>query len=389
MAGEYTPNYNLDLYTNADKPNLRDQYNSAVRKVDAQLKQTNDVVSTNKTLADTSISKLDKRVSTTETNISETKQSITSLNGRVTALENAKPSGFVNIVCVGDSWLEGFSSIGTFTPWGTLLANKLNATVTNSYKGGCGFSVASDSINFKTLVTKAATTVANAGKVDCVVIGGGINDRKISASEVQTAATACVQEAVTKFPNAKIFVFPMMLAGRFISSASMAVLRAIERGCASVQSDRVIVFGECYDWIYDDSNLHADSYHPNQAGQKVIADFMASVLTGGCPTCHNGDAPITGAESHTLNAGSFIRRSGTICSGYFGTTTATTDGKSFISIGKGYSPNVAFLSYTNNNGAIKPMNVKPVDSDHIGLAPSYGDAAQIYCTATWAIQDTD
>ena len=37
MASEYTPNYNLDLYTDNDKPNLRDQYNGAITKVDAQL----------------------------------------------------------------------------------------------------------------------------------------------------------------------------------------------------------------------------------------------------------------------------------------------------------------------------------------------------------------
>lgn len=389
MAREYTPNYNFDLYTNDDKPNLRDQYNSAVSKVDMQLKQTNDVVTANKSIVDASISKLGERVSTAENDIDTSKQSINRLNGRIDALEKAKPSGFSNIVCVGDSWLEGYSSVGNFTSWGTLLASKLKATGTNSYKGGCGFAVASDSINFKTLVTRAATSVADPGKVDCVVIAGGINDRKVAASEAQSAAAACLAEAASKFPNAKIFVFPMMLVGRFISSATMAVLRAIERGCASVQSDRVVVFGECYDWIYDDSSLHADSYHPNQTGHSVIADFMASVLTGGCPTCHNGDAPIAGAESHTLNGGSFIRRSGTICSGYFGTTTATADGKPFISIYKGYSPNVAFLSYTNNSGEVKSMNVKTVDADHIGFAPSYGDAAQIYCTATWAIQDNE
>ena len=38
MASEYTENYNLDLYVDTDKPNLRDQYNSAVRKIDQQLK---------------------------------------------------------------------------------------------------------------------------------------------------------------------------------------------------------------------------------------------------------------------------------------------------------------------------------------------------------------
>ena len=37
MASEFTPNYNLDLYADNDKPNLRDQYNGAITKIDAQL----------------------------------------------------------------------------------------------------------------------------------------------------------------------------------------------------------------------------------------------------------------------------------------------------------------------------------------------------------------
>ena len=34
---QYTPNYNLDLYEDTDKPNLRDQYNSAMGKIDVAL----------------------------------------------------------------------------------------------------------------------------------------------------------------------------------------------------------------------------------------------------------------------------------------------------------------------------------------------------------------
>lgn len=42
MATEYTSNYNLDLYASADKPNLRDQYNAAMRKIDAGMKGIGD-----------------------------------------------------------------------------------------------------------------------------------------------------------------------------------------------------------------------------------------------------------------------------------------------------------------------------------------------------------
>lgn len=42
MATEYTTNYNLDLYAGTDKPNLRDQYNAAMGKIDTQMKASAD-----------------------------------------------------------------------------------------------------------------------------------------------------------------------------------------------------------------------------------------------------------------------------------------------------------------------------------------------------------
>ena len=44
MASEYTPNYNLDLYVSTDKPNLRDQYNGAMGKIDRALLDANNKV---------------------------------------------------------------------------------------------------------------------------------------------------------------------------------------------------------------------------------------------------------------------------------------------------------------------------------------------------------
>lgn len=38
MASEYTPNRRYPLYTDQDKPNLRDQYNQAIREIDADIK---------------------------------------------------------------------------------------------------------------------------------------------------------------------------------------------------------------------------------------------------------------------------------------------------------------------------------------------------------------
>lgn len=120
MATEYTPNYNLDLYASADKPNLRDQYNAAMGKIDTQMKKSADDVTnananvltlqTQMTEAQKDISELESTVDThgtqitavqktaddalslaktNESDIADTQADVTSLTGRVTAVEGA------------------------------------------------------------------------------------------------------------------------------------------------------------------------------------------------------------------------------------------------------------------------------------------------------------
>jgi hypothetical protein len=118
MATEHTPNYNLDLYASADKPNLRDQYNAAMGKIDAQMKKSADDVTnananvltlqTQVTEAQKDISALESTVEThgtritdvqktaddalslaktNESGIADTQSDVASLTGRVTAAE--------------------------------------------------------------------------------------------------------------------------------------------------------------------------------------------------------------------------------------------------------------------------------------------------------------
>lgn len=118
MATDYTPNYNLDLYASADKPNLRDQYNAAMGKIDTQMKKSADGVTnananvltlqTQVTEAQKGISALESTVKThgtqitgvkktaddalslaktNESGIADTQADVTSLTGRVTAVE--------------------------------------------------------------------------------------------------------------------------------------------------------------------------------------------------------------------------------------------------------------------------------------------------------------
>lgn len=111
MATEYTPNYNLDLYASADKPNLRDQYNAAMGKIDTQMKKSaDDVTNANANVltmqtqmaeAQKDISALESTVETHGTQITDVQKTaddalslaktnesdVTALTGRVTAAE--------------------------------------------------------------------------------------------------------------------------------------------------------------------------------------------------------------------------------------------------------------------------------------------------------------
>ena len=111
MAKEHTPNYNLDLYASADKPNLRDQYNAAMGKIDTQMKKSADDVTnananvltlqTQMTEAQKDISALESTVETHGTQITDVQKTaddalslaqtnesdVAGLTGRVTAAE--------------------------------------------------------------------------------------------------------------------------------------------------------------------------------------------------------------------------------------------------------------------------------------------------------------
>lgn len=76
MASEYTPNYNLDKYIGTDKPNLRDQYNSAMDKIDAQF-----------VVIENDHTETGNQISAINTNMTQLGERVTAAEGKVTAVE--------------------------------------------------------------------------------------------------------------------------------------------------------------------------------------------------------------------------------------------------------------------------------------------------------------
>lgn len=85
MASEYTTNYNLDLYADNDKPNLRDQYNGAITKIDAQLHE----FSNNMVIVTDAASQARDKAATAQAAADANAKSISTLNTTVTEVDSA------------------------------------------------------------------------------------------------------------------------------------------------------------------------------------------------------------------------------------------------------------------------------------------------------------
>lgn len=102
MASEYTPNYNLDLYVSTDKPNLRDQYNGAMGKIDKALLDANNKVvdygnqvanlSTRVEIAETAVGGLDGRIAANTEQIAAVKSTADGAAANATAAKTTADS---------------------------------------------------------------------------------------------------------------------------------------------------------------------------------------------------------------------------------------------------------------------------------------------------------
>lgn len=245
MATEYTSNYNLDLYASADKPNLRDQYNAAMGKIDTQMKKSADDVTnananvltlqTQMTEAQKDISALESTVEThgtqitdvqktaddalslaktNESDIVDTQADVTSLTGRVTKVEGTANDNKTNIASLDTRMGEAEGNI-------TEAQNDINELQTT--------------VNQKAPINHASTantygqgSSTNFGHLKVTDTAGS------TAANTGTAASpAGVQNAIKQWLNPRIVQLPNPSSGSW--SGNM-------RQCAVYDTWKIIKF---------------------------------------------------------------------------------------------------------------------------------------------------
>lgn len=309
MATEFTPNYNLDKYTANDKPNLRDQYNAAMDKIDLALLSANTNATEAKAATQSFAGDIEAKADQTDldalaaiipdTDFSaqntvkaalDAKASNTALNTALqseantrasadTAINNKLAQIFVPkyMVCIGDSFTYSQGGYSGVPYWHAYVAKALGVTVKNFASGSTGFIEPSTSNrNFRTQIAEASadTTFSN-NDVAYVIIYGGVND---GATLSQNYVYNTIVAAENAFPNAKVFTFFNYNA---INDNAFTQRRSIINTLARGHGRRVNTLWLCERCATFPHENSSDSLHPSETGSRLIACEMLSYINGG------------------------------------------------------------------------------------------------------------
>lgn len=194
---------------------------------------------------------------------------------------------YPGVVTIGDSYGrgEGSGTIHKYTPWTTLIKNYLGLTENVNYwtnsLGGAGFKVALQGKNFNQLLNDLSETMSeqNRNTVGKILVAGGYNDNSNIYPE---DLTDFFNTAKLKFPNAIVYVACIGWGTNRTIASSIAnnTVPAYSKG-AGLNGGVYITNSDFslhnYAWFDE------DGIHPNDDGQKNIAEMLCSgLLTGSC-----------------------------------------------------------------------------------------------------------
>ena len=201
------------------------------------------------------------------------------------------------LVVIGDSWNAGacdghLQNYDISDGWGAQLAEIVGRDTTRNFgnyaQPSAGFfkKGGSPARNFYDMVNELN------GSENCtaVIVGGGINDstavdsNTISLSEVVTGARSFCNLCASKYPNAIIYVFPMLWSGHSKPrEADIRTKEAIIRGCRTSNA-MVSICEHTPEFLYGQAayfGSETQGHHTTADGLNQVAHYMANFINGG------------------------------------------------------------------------------------------------------------
>lgn len=223
----------------------------------------------------------------------------------------------------GDSWIAHANKTLVSGCWVNDVADYLNLTNVNYARAGAKYSTTdADGMSLYTQVQEAIGDIPSdeVDDYEYIFVMGGVNDyndNSISLAQYQTGLTNALNLIKGHFTQSKIIVFNLNCFwtvygattrfGNMCENTRNACMNA-NVCCWSGLAGWFRLFGQSVYRPNDDSSYSAGggTYHPNNAGNKRIAQFVISMLEGQRPFIHvplDGISPFTIAENHSWSDG--------------------------------------------------------------------------------------
>lgn len=223
-----------------------------------------------------------------------------------------------NVICIGDSYGEGYTPDGSVTSWTRILKNKYftQQTVTESSEGGAGFAnVGQLGHTFQDLLSEVAKKMSDQDRkrVRYIVCCGGWNDRGATTALVNAGIKKFCQVASESFPNATPYIG--WVATPIVGFSTRAAHESYRRVKTLYETNflkyKYLTNSDlALRWI---GVLSSDNIHPNAVGQASIADCVYKAINGGCTVERDAYFNVKG-ENCLLNLGQmYLKYSGHFC----------------------------------------------------------------------------
>lgn len=117
-----------------------------------------------------------------------------------------------------------------------------------------------------------------------IIVGGCLNDQAYGNATVRAAISQFVTAAKTYFPNAEIWIVPLVP----MLEADLVLMNTMDAWTGGAQAAGVSTCVHTYGWFYGRPDLmrnnESDATHLNDDGYQVCAQYMVSLLMGwdGC-----------------------------------------------------------------------------------------------------------
>lgn len=191
----------------------------------------------------------------------------------VTPLQNSIVTDDSNILFIGDSYSTGEWASGTNTDFITLAMQAMGHTnYVKKARGGAAF--IRDGNSFLDLLNASVSDVENADKITHIMVFGGSNETA-STVDVTSAVATFKQRAKALYPNARIYIGEN---GWNVDSTYNYMVIVYKYRLAALRNGISFIDG-MYMSQHSDAFKEIDG-HPNAEGQRMLADFLVSYLTG-------------------------------------------------------------------------------------------------------------